>query len=35
VGQAGPLDGLTSAALGILVADLQRAARRKDSVATA
>ncbi len=35
VGQAGRLDGLTPAALGILAAYLRREARRKNSVATA
>src|SRR5258705_8118772 len=35
VGQAGRLDGLTPAALGILAAYLRREARRKDSTATA
>src|SRR6266852_5001454 len=35
VGQAGRLDGLTPAALGILAAYLRREARRKHSVATA
>src|SRR4029078_11106243 len=35
VGQAGRLDGLTPAALGILAAYLRREARRKDSRATA
>jgi tRNA uridine 5-carboxymethylaminomethyl modification enzyme len=35
VGQAGRLDGLTPAALGILAAYLRREARRKTSVATA
>jgi tRNA uridine 5-carboxymethylaminomethyl modification enzyme len=35
VGQAGRLDGLTPAALGILAAYLRREARRKSSVATA
>jgi tRNA uridine 5-carboxymethylaminomethyl modification enzyme len=35
VGQAGRLDGLTPAALGILAAYLRRVARRKNSVATA
>jgi tRNA uridine 5-carboxymethylaminomethyl modification enzyme len=35
VGQAGRLDGLTPAALGILAAYLRRAARRKNSAATA
>jgi tRNA uridine 5-carboxymethylaminomethyl modification enzyme len=35
VGQAGRLDGLTPAALGILAAYLRREARRKDSKATA
>jgi tRNA uridine 5-carboxymethylaminomethyl modification enzyme len=35
VGQAGRLDGLTPAALGILAAFLRREARRKNSVATA
>jgi tRNA uridine 5-carboxymethylaminomethyl modification enzyme len=35
VGQAGRLDGLTPAALGILAAHLRREARRKNSMATA
>jgi tRNA uridine 5-carboxymethylaminomethyl modification enzyme len=35
VGQAGRLDGLTPAALGILAAYLRREARRKNSRATA
>ena len=35
VGQAGRLDGLTPAALGILAAYLRREARRKVSKATA
>jgi tRNA uridine 5-carboxymethylaminomethyl modification enzyme len=35
VGQAGRLDGLTPAALGILAAYLRREARRKASLATA
>jgi tRNA uridine 5-carboxymethylaminomethyl modification enzyme len=35
VGQAGRLDGLTPAALGILAAYLRREARRKTSKATA
>jgi tRNA uridine 5-carboxymethylaminomethyl modification enzyme len=35
VGQAGRLDGLTPAALGILAAYLRREARRKPSAATA
>jgi tRNA uridine 5-carboxymethylaminomethyl modification enzyme len=35
VGQAGRLDGLTPAALGILAAYLRREARRKTAVASA
>jgi tRNA uridine 5-carboxymethylaminomethyl modification enzyme len=35
VGQAGRLDGLTPAALGILAAYLRREARRKNSLAMA